>query len=93
MPTVRYIGRSSYALRDGPRFDTENREAAVSSDTAERLVSGGPFEYVTEPDYSDGETSGDSSDGETTDGYTCVGMDGDCSRSVDEQGGYCWQHP
>jgi transcription initiation factor IIE alpha subunit len=24
---------------------------------------------------------------------TCAGKDGDCSRSVDEPGDYCWQHP
>lgn len=23
---------------------------------------------------------------------TCAGNDGECSRTVDEPGGYCWQH-
>lgn len=23
---------------------------------------------------------------------TCAGNSGECSRTVDEQGGYCWQH-
>lgn len=32
----------------------------------------------------------------TTDDYeddpTCAGKDGQCSRTVDELGDYCWQH-
>jgi len=31
-------------------------------------------------------------DGEA-DTFTCTGNDGECSRTVDEAGGRCWQHP
>lgn len=92
MPTVRYTGSGTYTLRDGPVFDAESREASVASATASRLVGRDDFEEVTTDGYDDEKTAGDSSDSETTDGYTCAGKGGDCSRSVDEQNGYCWQH-
>lgn len=44
------------------------------------------FAAVDEPRNPKGST------GEDAEEYTCVGNDGDCSRTVDEEGGRCWQH-
>lgn len=42
---------------------------------------------------SDVEVSPERVEEESDEDFTCIGKDGDCSRTVDKENGRCWQHP
>ena len=67
----------------GPVRSTPGDEHTVDADTGEYLVDEtGYFEYVDTPD----------SDDDGDDEPTCAGKDAECTRPVDAEGEYCWQH-
>ena len=85
------------SVLDPERDEYVPLDSDVSNDVALRLADEyGPVRVVELDETGSGSDEseplgGDSSD-ETEDGYTCVGNDGGCSRTVDEEGGHCWQH-
>ena len=76
--TVRLTEDGPIRYNGGGIMVDRGDEATTNADHAAYLVDNHGFEYVDEP--------------EGDDEYTCAGNGGECSRVVDEEGGYCWQH-
>jgi hypothetical protein len=81
MPYYKWNGTGEF--RDSRNNRTIAEGEVVELD--EKIVGGHDFEEVDEPP---GET--ETPDVDEPDEITCA--EGDCSRSVDEVGEFCWQH-
>ena len=91
--TVPVLAAERLCARDGFEYvdcscpETAGAECVVPG--CQRSSSESPGR-VDDGDQGDGDIQDSTSS--TAETATCVGNDGDCSRSVDEPGGYCWQH-
>ena len=94
--TVRLTEDGPIRYSGGGLFAERGEEVTTSSDFAEHLVANHGFEYVgcECSDSADCSVPGCDAEPEpeADDDPTCAGNDGECSRTVDEPGGYCWQH-
>lgn len=79
---VRVVGREHGRHKTGDEFEIRKAVAERHPNSLEVIETGSDEDETTEDSDSD----------ETEDGYTCMGNDGDCSRSVDGPESYCWQH-
>lgn len=87
----RYV-RRVLAVDDDGRIAVEGRLVAVlDSPKAGRNTITAIIEIEDEPPatFEDDEPTTSYQDAADP---TCAGKDGECSRSVDEPGDYCWQH-
>ena len=76
-------GEEDSSTEDGEEsVETDNTDEEETTDDGgddESAIGGGDMPVPNEEDEDD-------------ESYTCAGNDGDCSREVEEEGGYCWQH-
>ena len=90
--TVRLTEDGPIRYNGGGIMVERGETVTTNADHAAYLVDNQAFEWVECDCSNPGDCEVPGCEAEPAAKPTCAGNGGECSREVDEAGGYCWQH-